>query len=215
MANPDLDLRESIQRSRLGPVLRSCISHLQTPLWRMRGSQPPAPPHAKRAIIVEEVRRTGVRVFVETGTFRGDTVARMAKFVPRVISIELDDTLHACAVERFAGDTNVEVLRGDSASLLPGIVAELDTPALFWLDGHFSGGVTAFGGAMTPIMEELAAVLASPVAHSVLIDDARLFDGTDGYPKLEDVRSFCAELEPSMTWTVADDIIRVMPSTSS
>jgi hypothetical protein len=50
---------------------------------------------------------------------------------------------------------------------------------LFWLDGHFCGGVSAHGDKGTPILEELNLILSHRVKeHVILIDDARLFNGT-------------------------------------
>lgn len=57
---------------------------------------------------------------------------------------------------------------------MPQIVAELGHPALFWLDGHYSGGGTAKGKQETPISLELRAVLDAPASVRVfLIDDVR------------------------------------------
>jgi hypothetical protein len=45
--------------------------------------------------------------------------------------------------------------------------------------------------------------------HVALIDDARLFDGTDDYPTLDDLRRWLAERRPAWVMEVADDIIRL------
>jgi hypothetical protein len=42
----------------------------------------------------------------------------------------------------------------------------------------------------------------------VLIDDARLFVGAGGYPRLERVRELVDELRPGWHFDVADDIVR-------
>jgi hypothetical protein len=109
----------------------------------------------------------------------------------------------------------VELLHGDSAELLPGVVEGLTEPALFWLDGHFSDGATALGSSTTPIMAELGPILDSALPHAVLVDDARLFDGTDGYPELADVRSLVTERRPDLSWSVEDDIVRIEPTSAA
>ncbi|MEM7478871.1 MAG: hypothetical protein AAF483_28125, partial [Planctomycetota bacterium] len=64
---------------------------------------------------------------------------------------------------------------GDSAKLLPEIVAGLDdAPALFWLDGHWSGGETAGEGQECPVVDELNC-LKHRQQDLILIDDARMF----------------------------------------
>lgn len=101
-------------------------------------------------------------------------------------------------------------MTGDSAVVLPQIVEALDAPALFWLDGHFSDGVTALGDAVTPIEDELAVVLdQSQPAHVVLVDDARLFVGAGGYPTLDRIRALVSNCRPEFVFSVADDIIRI------
>lgn len=212
MSSTKNSIAERAHASPVGPPLRSAIGLLQTPLWKLRGSPAPAPPNRKRAVIVEYARRVRPSVFVETGTFRGDTVARVAPLVPRVISIELDRSLHEAALRRFRDRRNVELVLGDSAAVLPTLVRELHEPALFWLDGHFSGGPTAIGSDTTPIMAELESILGSDVPHVVLVDDARLFDGTEGYPTIAEVRSFVADRRPDLSWTVALDVIRIEPA---
>jgi len=44
--------------------------------------------------------------------------------------------------------------------------------------------------------------------HVVLIDDARLFDGTDGYPTIAEVRAQVERERPGSALRVESDIIR-------
>ena len=199
---------ERLQRSKLGPFVRTAVSIASWPRWKRNGSNPPAPPHVKRAVVAGYAQRFKPSAFVETGTYRGDTVARLRRLVPQVVSIELAPTLANDARKRFAKYPSVEVKQGDSAVLLPDVVKLLTEPSLFWLDGHFSGGSTADSGE-SPIMKELDAVLATDLHHVILIDDARLFDGSDGYPTLATVTEFVASRRPELKCTVQDDIIRV------
>ena len=203
--------RETMQRSGLGPPIRTAVSVLHTPLWRRRGSPPPAPPHLKRHIVSGYVERSGLRTFVETGTYRGDTIAKIRPLVTRTVSIELDPTLYRYAKRRFRRHSSVELLEGDSAHVLPSVVASLAEPAVFWLDGHYSGGPTADPGA-SPILAELAVILSSDLPHVVLVDDARLFDGTDGYPTLDTITSSVDASGSGRTCHVEDDIVRIQPS---
>jgi hypothetical protein len=118
-------------------------------------------------------RRYALGAFVETGTFRGDTTAFAARLFPEVATIEVDPACHAAASERLQG-TGARVILGDSRVELPKLVAGLEGPALFWLDGHAGGG---FHGEHDdcPLLDELAAIAASPFEHFILVDDARAF----------------------------------------
>ncbi|TPW15745.1 MAG: hypothetical protein FD127_574 [Acidimicrobiaceae bacterium] len=205
---------ERLQRSRLGPPVRGAVSRLRIPMWKLRGSPAPAPPHRKGRVVASYARRVGADTFVETGTYRGDTLALVAPLVKQAISIELDPTLADFAKRRFATRPNVEIILGDSAKVLVCVVGSLASPALFWLDGHYSGGATADSGE-SPIMAEIETVLSSALEHTLLIDDVRLFDGTNGYPSLAALRSRVEALRPGWNFEVVNDIARVGSPSSS
>ena len=77
--------------------------------------------------------------------------------------------------------------------------------ALFW-------GVTARGQSDTPIMGELEIIFRNQQNNScVLIDDARCFDGRNGYPPLEKPESHVKRLRPDWSFEIAYDIIRLHP----
>jgi hypothetical protein len=128
----------------------------------------------------------GAGTFVETGTFMGGTTRWAAAYFSKVVTIEASAEIRRKAMDQFAGINNIEFLHGDSEALLPGVVGALHGPAIFWLDGHWSGGETAGEGKECPILGELAAIEASPYEHVVLIDDARLFMAPPPYPHKRD-----------------------------
>jgi hypothetical protein len=130
----------------------------------------PIPAIAKARAIRWHARRHGLRYFVETGTYLGDTMAAVADQFERCWTIELSTDLHERARRRFAG-TNIECLQGDSSTSLRNVVAALPGPALFWLDAHASGGITADAG-HDPTIAELEAIFPTSAGHVVLIDDA-------------------------------------------
>lgn len=151
-----------------------------------------APPLIKRRILTSYLRSRGLKTFVETGTFTGDTLAEVAADqTVQAISIELADHYYRDAQRRFAGYQNVTLLHGDSGKLLPEVVDKLQAPALFWLDGHYSRGLTAKGALETPIRAELQAIFSSAITgHVILIDDVRCFDGSHDYPHLDELLAF-------------------------
>lgn len=163
--------------------------------WNRRGRVGAMAHLAKQRFVRDFGAHFGLDVLVETGTFLGTMVAAMAPYFREVHSVELADALYRRAVRRFRGAPNVRLHHGDSGSALGRIVRGLDGPALFWLDGHYSGGATARTDVQTPILAELETILGDnpdPAAfqHVVLVDDARLFTGADDYPRLDEVREF-------------------------
>jgi len=151
------------------------------------------------------------QTFVETGTYLGDMVEAQKERFKKVISIELGKDLYEKAVLRFQNDPQVTLLQGDSGRLLKDVVADLKEAALFWLDGHYSAGITAKADKNTPIVEELKTIFSSPLAHGILIDDARHFTGKEDYPSIDQIAFLVKEYSPDRKVEVADDIIRIMP----
>jgi len=90
------------------------------------------------------------------------------------------------------------------------VIAAIDEPTTFWLDAHYSGGITAKGEKDTPVMEELYAIL-NQFKHRcvILIDDARCFNGKDDYPTIEEVRGFIFGKQHDWVFEVRNDIIRI------
>ena len=156
----------------------------------------------KRDHILWWADATGYDVFVETGTYTGATIAAVSGHFRTVYSIEADRDLWAGAAGRFP---HAHVLHGDSAVVLPEVLPRLSEPAVFWLDAHCSRGITGIGAKETPIEEELRAIFAHPCNHVVLIDDARLFIGMDGYPSFRRIK----KLAGGRSVRVLGDVIRI------
>lgn len=196
----------------LNTVIREVRNRLRIRLeilrWRRRGSPVPPPPYVKHAFLRRQARINHLGVFVETGTRHGDTIAAINRNFTEVHSIELSRALFETAKERFKNNAKVHLWLGDSAEELPKVLATLRSPALFWLDGHYSGDGTARGKSDTPINEELEHVANHKLSlsHVVVIDDARLFDGTDGYPRLADLKAYASRLG-FKNMNVVDDMI--------
>jgi hypothetical protein len=178
--------------------------------WRQSGSPIPPPEAFKQATVGAYGRAFRVPTLVETGTYLGDMVEAQRRRFRHVWSIELSSDLFRDALARFAEAPNVTLLEGDSGDLMPAVLERLDGPALFWLDGHYSAGVTVRGSLDTPVRRELEAILGSAANHVILVDDARCF-GTGDYPSLEEVQNLVATLRPGWTCLVRDDIIRICP----
>jgi hypothetical protein len=191
------------------PAVRPFTEHRINLQWRLAGRPIPPPPPVKHAVIKHYQSRFGLRVFVETGTFAGDMIDAVKPRFERIVSIELDPGWHARAVQRFRSDSHVSLLQGDSGVRLQEVLASLTEPALFWLDAHYSGPVTARGLVDSPIAQELAALRAHPVkGHVVLIDDMRDFTGRDGYPTVAELVAWIRDADPDAVVEVKDDILR-------
>ena len=72
--------------------------------------------------------------------------------------------------------------------------------------------ITAQTDKQTPIENELKAILSSNLNHIVLIDDARLFNGTNDYPSLRHIKRTCRSFKPNYRVEIKEDIIRLFPN---
>jgi hypothetical protein len=180
-------------------------------LWEQQGRPVPPPPGYKRAVIKEFAQKYKSQVFIETGTFLGDTIVSINDYFGKIYSIELSPDLHQKAVDRFARFGHISILHGDSGTVLPGLMSQISESCLFWLDGHYSWGITAKGEMNTPIRKELETIMAHPQfeKHVILIDDAREFTGNDDYPSIDEVRSMFMNKYPGIQFELKDDIMRI------
>ena len=180
--------------------------------WERQG-KPTPPVHAyKQQVVLDHARRHTLHTLVETGTWRGDMVEAALLHFDRIVSIELSPAFAAKARQRFRRIAKVEIVEGDSAKELPGILETLRTPTLFWLDGHFSGADTAKGALASPLRDELPAILAHPVVgHAILIDDARHLSGAEGYPTLDEIKAMVLAAWPTAVVGTEHDIVRITP----
>lgn len=128
-----------------------------------------------REIVVQLAHLADATTFVETGTFQGNTTRWAAEIFESVHTIELAKVLYDSYHEDLEKIPGVKPHFGDSAEVMPEIVRTLGgEAALFWLDGHWSGGDTAGEEQECPIMDELLC-LKDRHQDLILIDDARLF----------------------------------------
>jgi hypothetical protein len=171
------------------------------------------PPHFIKFKAIKEYKdKYGIDIIVETGTYKGDTVTKARGVFKQIYSIELNEGLFKQAEAKFSCFKNIRIIQGDSAKVLPEIINALSAPAIFWLDAHYSGGVTAGDRQHCPVLDEITAILnQDKFKHLILIDDAHLFNGQNGYPELESLKSFLKKRRPQWKLKIKDNIIRVFP----
>lgn len=185
--------------------------YLKAAQWFLKGKSVPPPHLIKQKAILKNAQRYKTRIMVETGTLLGDMVEAMKNHFDQIYSIEISPELARKAKQRFADNSRISIIENDSAVALKSLVPEIREPALFWLDGHYSGGSTGKGDKDTPIMEELATIYASDIPHIVLIDDARCFGSEKDYPSHNELSAYIKSLRPNASISVTNDCIVVAP----
>jgi hypothetical protein len=191
--------------------LRSAIKR-DLEQWE-RNHDGPYPHLLKQRTVQHYAAASGARVFVETGTWYGIMLQACLGYFDRLVSIELEPHFFRRAQTFFKSHSNVTLLHGDSAELLPKLLATIQCPCLFWLDAHYSGGLTGKAELETPIRRELEAILSHSHRHTILIDDANSFDGTHDYPEIMWIEK--AARKKGYSVSLSDNIIRLSPIFSS
>jgi hypothetical protein len=179
-------------------------------IWTLKGRPLPPPGDVKQGVVEKYARKHRLRILIETGTYEGEMVEAMQKRFRVIHSIEIFEPLYRKALQKFSGIDHTHLHHGDSGNCLSEILDTVNEPALFWLDAHYSGEGTGRGNTDTPILKEIKYIFDHPVrGHVILIDDARLFLGQNGYPSLNELREFVGRNKPRSEFIVKDDIIRI------
>lgn len=154
-----------------------------------------------------------MKVFVETGTYHGETIKALKNNFDVLYSIELSVDLYNKAKTKFNKCTRINIYNGNSADILPRIVAQLDAPALYWLDAHFSGGITA--SSKNPILQEILTILQAGKSDVIVIDDLRLFGTDPDYPKYYELKDYVNQIgKGKYAVHTGPDCIVITPSTT-
>jgi hypothetical protein len=177
--------------------------------WKKRGCPLPPPHIVKQMTISEYQQKYKYSILVETGTYLGAMVEAQKKRFKNIFSVELGVDLYNKAIKKFENDKNVIIMLGDSGKVLPQILLDITEPAIFWLDGHYSSGITARGEKDCPIFEELKAIFNSKkFSHILLIDDARCYNGEGDYPTIRELTEYIRRKNEKYRVEVKHDIIR-------
>ena len=90
--------------------------------WYKRDFSSPSPEFVKHQIIAKySLHKT---LWIETGTYYGDTTKILSNISEKVISIEADDRLFNLAIKKFENSDNIEIINGKSQDLLEGLLKD-------------------------------------------------------------------------------------------
>jgi hypothetical protein len=169
-------------------------------------------------ITIELARLSNSAIFVETGTYHGDTTRWASNHFEIVHTIERAESLYNLHSNQLAQIKGVTPHLGDSRDILPQIVRDIDSQtAVYWLDGHWSGGETAGEYDECPLLDELRCL--EPHRSIILIDDARLFlcappfpHNPSQWPTISDIIAVLSAAAKSPFVQIVDDVIFVVPN---
>jgi glycosyltransferase involved in cell wall biosynthesis len=163
-----------------------------------------------------------LQVFVESGTFEGDTIARVLPFFKELHTIELAHGYFKRAEERFKETPAVHIYHGASVDCLKSLKDCLaNRPILYWLDAHWCNATSTAGtDFQCPLLEELATIERLGPQSVILIDDARLFlappmglHKTAQWPAFDTILRQLFHLSSAHEVMVINDVLAFYPST--
>lgn len=123
--------------------------------------------------------------FVETGTYVGSSIRKVACLFQSLKSVEASADLHAVALHLLASQTNVELVCGDARDFLKGIPPDYLNDSVVFLDAHYSTGITSSAFGVCPVFDEIGIILEKAPDAVVIVDDLRTMNGRRGYPSLQ------------------------------
>ncbi|MEM6468420.1 MAG: hypothetical protein AAF802_02540 [Planctomycetota bacterium] len=171
-----------------------------------------------RELVLDLAKLCNIETFIETGTYRGGTCSWAAEHFKVVHTIERAEQIFQENQTRLADVKGLRMHLGDSRDRLPEIVNELGTsPAIHWLDGHWSGGFTAGEQDECPLIEELAC-LRGRENDIVLIDDARMIlcapplpHDASQWPTFPELMEAANSIHAKSFTQVVSDVIIIVP----
>jgi hypothetical protein len=136
--------------------------------------------------------KNGCKIFFETGTFAGDSLASAyEEGFDLLYSVELDVKTFNEAFQRFLPHNNIVVMQGKSAVIMEQILPYVEIPTMFWLDAHPETGLGC-----TPILEELHAISRMKAPAVILADDMRLMGMGRWTVTIPDIIQAVREINP-------------------
>ena len=167
----------------------------------------------KRCLLLE--------VFVETGTFEGESIRRVRPQFDEIHSVESSTEYYTQAVSQFRDDPKIFLYAGHSPEVLRKLAPSLlKKSVLYWLDAHWCvADQTAGESSQCPLLDELGAISRLNEQSVILIDDARLFlcppprpHEVSQWPSFDSILKCLRGLSPAHEVMVLNDVLVCYPA---
>jgi hypothetical protein len=169
------------------------VAIIQSLSWIMSGLKIEKTPNwRKRKVLKEILSSKMIKTFVETGTYLGLTSKVASRIVLHVYTIELSKILFTSNLKKYSNYKNISFMYGQSEHELQKVLnMDLSFPICFFLDAHFSEGLTQKSNRESALELEVKSILnfVRDFPTVVIIDDFVALNGTNGYLSLDDVIS--------------------------
>ena len=145
----------------------------------------------------------GKKFFVETGTYTGQSLNLISGLFEQLYTAEASPELFRASQALFKGlnRTNISGELCDSRVLLQKITPDVANQSVFFLDAHYSQGLTSDEYGSCPVIDEIRIILDKAPNALIVVDDIRTMSGKGGYPTLVQIlSSLPSTLKTSVTF---------------
>ena len=129
------------------------------------------------------------KYFVETGTYIVQSTYNIHKLFKKVYTCEASKDLYEAAKQLFilTKSDDIEIYSGDSRLFLKSLSSKICNNSIFFLDAHYSKGITSRKYGTCPLIDELKIIFDKCSEGIIVVDDLRTMNGKNGYPNLIDI----------------------------
>jgi len=170
-------------------------------------------PYFPTEIAIKLANIANANIFIETGTYMGSTSKWASTQFKKVHTIELSEFIYNQIKDDLLQMGNITPHFGDSRDVLPNILANIiNENIIFWLDGHYSAGITAGKDSPCPLLKELDIILSRSNDDIIIIDDARCLMGGEGWPSIFELNKKVESAIEKRFMIICDDNLYIVPN---
>lgn len=132
---------------------------------------------------------------IETGTYLGLTARLLARFCNDVTTFEISESVYVFAKKWNSKLKNIKFVNESSdGEGFTAAIRQSSRPIFFWLDAHYSGGITGGNSNEQPLRREIETICGTSTGRSflALVDDANVFDVDKSYPSISEIEEIVA-----------------------
>lgn len=161
-----------------------------------------------------------IKVFVETGTYEGDTIDVVQSYFEAIYSVEIFPAYYEKARQRFSEGKNIYLYQNNSPDFIKEIKSQIqDSSCLYWLDAHWCATEgDQLQASQCPLIEEIQSIDVLNNNSVILIDDARLFlcpppkpHIIDQWPRFSSILRELQNISDNHEILILNDVILYIP----
>jgi hypothetical protein len=129
------------------------------------------------------------KIFIETGTYIGQSTYNIQNLFSKLYTCEASKDLYKAAKNLFllTKSKNIKIYLNDSRNFLKSLKKTIANNSVFFLDAHYSTGITSKEYGRCPLLDELQIIIKKTSKPIVVVDDIRTMNGKNGYPNLNEI----------------------------